>query len=1542
MVCVPFNLCMRSGHNDCATTHFRNECNQTERPEGRNKTSVTFGTEVADGALRFIETTPTSQTAFETLTLTNSHDIRCVTIVLRFVIQLKEAAVSIRPWLEGLAIRLSRRNRRSQSGKIGRQSQAFRRSRSDAHLAAVQLESLEDRTLLTAQVLLLGTELLIFTDADESVEIREDPARPFFGQVLIDGNVSTSVPALDATLITSISIETGDGDNIVNLAPLDATVFTALPSISVVTGNGDDTITGSPDLAVTIDAGDGNDTITTFALADMIQAGDGNDTVNAGMGNDIIDAGDGDDIVNGEDGDDIIFGDDGDDLVNGGAGLDTITGGDGADVLNGDGDVDSLIGDLGNDIINGGAGDDVAFGGGGNDSLNGDDGTDSLFGNSGRDVIFGNAGNDYIVGAGGNDFGVGGSGNDVLIGDAGMDSLEGRDGDDTLFGGIDDDSLFGDASLPGQALGNDSIFGEQGNDTILGGGGSDTIDGGTGRDLIESGDVAATPDNLISISDFTLNPEGNVPPIFFGANIVPSGTPDADDVVTGDIDGDSDQDIIVLSNGSTSISILENDGSGNFTQGLIIGLASSAVRLALGDFNADGSLDISYTENSFATDNVHLLFNDGTGAFPTTAVMAATNGPTGIIAVDLDGDNDIDIATANTGFTGSVSVFRNNGDGTFGTRSDFLTGTTRPRDLAAADLDGDGDLDVAVENSFLGRSVQIMINNGTGNLTSLGTALTTTTNGGGGLDLVDIDNDSDIDIVVGEDQGGFEGATLFTNNGGASFSTGMFINGGNQADTADLVADDFNGDGNADLAFVGRGDFTLVLGNGDSTFQMPQSLNNTLFFSNRIASADFNADGAPDIVNGASFSTTNVAIFLNTGVSGLGSGMATLTISTSQVSTSDISVDFTTVNGLAVAGEDYLPVSSTAVIPAGSLTTSVVIPINGDSLVETNENFFVNLSNPANGVIADGQGQVLIIDDDGGAAGDGFSITDVTLAEGNSGTTDYVFDVTLSAPQSQQVTVEFSTSGGTAIGGFDYTTVSGTLTFAPGVTLQQVTVQVVGDSIGEGDESFFVNLSNPLGLVLNGSQGVGTITNDDGAVFAPVPDDTIDGGDGADTILGSIGNDLLVGGQKDDIVDGGGGDDIIYGGSGNDTLLGSEGQDTLAGQGGQDSLNGGLGEDLLIWNGTGQGRDTLSGGEGGDRVQVNASSAGNALTISQSATGRLQITELTATVTVETDVKQVLVNGNGGADVITVGDISNVALVSLILDGGSGDDTINASGSPTGSIILQGLGGDGNDNLIGGLSAESLTGGQGDDVISGGGGNDTLNGNDGVDMLTAGDGDDVVDGGAGNDNIFGNDGDDSLSGGLDNDFIDGGQGNDTIRGGFGDDVLIGSFGDDSVSGDVGKDFLAGGSGADTLDGGRNDDTLAGHSGADKLRGNHGNDSIDGAAGDDEIVGGDGDDTISGGSGNDGISAGDGDDFVIGDSGNDIIVGGDGDDNLLGVRGADTILGEQGDDSINGGSGGGMDSGFDGEGNDVPLFQIEVVLDSSFELTQELMDQLDGI
>jgi len=113
------------------------------------------------------------------------------------------------------------------------------------------------------------------------------------------------------------------------------------------------------------------------------------------------------------------------------------------------------------------------------------------------------------------------------------------------------------------------------------------------------------------------------------------------------------------------------------------------------------------------------------------------------------------------------------------------------------------------------------------------------------------------------------------------------------------------------------------------------------------------------------------------------------------------------------------------------------------------------------------------------------SISDATVTEGNSGTTNATFTVTLSAASGSAVTVKYDTANGTATAGSDYQTASGTLTFIPGDTSETFNVAVNGDTVPESNETFAVNLSNPTNATISDSQGVGTINNDDTASAPP-------------------------------------------------------------------------------------------------------------------------------------------------------------------------------------------------------------------------------------------------------------------------------------------------------------------------------------------------------------------------------------------------------------------------------------------------------------------------
>ena len=186
---------------------------------------------------------------------------------------------------------------------------------------------------------------------------------------------------------------------------------------------------------------------------------------------------------------------------------------------------------------------------------------------------------------------------------------------------------------------------------------------------------------------------------------------------------------------------------------------------------------------------------------------------------------------------------------------------------------------------------------------------------------------------------------------------------------------------------------------------------------------------------------------------------------------------FTEDGGNAVAGSDYQAESGSVEFPPNSTSQEISITVFGDVILEPDENFTVVLTRPDNATLADRVGDGVILNDD---APPTLSIDDVSILEGDSGTTDAVFTVTLSAISGQPVTVSYATADGSAtLANNDYQATSGSLRFAPGDPSQVIKVPVVGDTDFEPDETFLVNLSAPGGATLADAQGVGTILNDD-------------------------------------------------------------------------------------------------------------------------------------------------------------------------------------------------------------------------------------------------------------------------------------------------------------------------------------------------------------------------------------------------------------------------------------------------------------------------------
>lgn len=233
-------------------------------------------------------------------------------------------------------------------------------------------------------------------------------------------------------------------------------------------------------------------------------------------------------------------------------------------------------------------------------------------------------------------------------------------------------------------------------------------------------------------------------------------------------------------------------------------------------------------------------------------------------------------------------------------------------------------------------------------------------------------------------------------------------------------------------------------------------------------------------------------------------GTTTLTfnVNLSAASGQTITVQYQTADNTAtVADNDYvaIPLTTLTFLP-GETNKQINVTVNGDTTVEPDETFFVNLSNPTNATISTAQGTGTILNDD--ALVGTVSINDVRTLEGDSGTHTVTFTATLTTPSTPpaNATVQYATGGGTATPGVDYQAASGTLNFGmplrtdntdggPVITTRTFTVTINGDLTKEANETFFVTLSNAVGIGIADAQGVGIIIDDDRAYTGDFDDD---------------------------------------------------------------------------------------------------------------------------------------------------------------------------------------------------------------------------------------------------------------------------------------------------------------------------------------------------------------------------------------------------------------------------------------------------------------------
>ncbi|MBL8695214.1 MAG: VCBS repeat-containing protein [Planctomycetes bacterium] len=359
-------------------------------------------------------------------------------------------------------------------------------------------------------------------------------------------------------------------------------------------------------------------------------------------------------------------------------------------------------------------------------------------------------------------------------------------------------------------------------------------------------------------------------------------------IVGSDLDGDGDLDVVTANMSSSDLSILLGDGAGGLGAALSIALAAPPSSVAAGNLNSDGNMDLVAGIGAFITGHVAVLLGNGTGGFSSPATFAAGLYPQGLALGELNGDGNLDVAVAISGGPQShigLAVLFGNGAGGLGSAQSIPIGLA-PRSIAIADLDGDGDRDLAAADAFAS-DVWMITNNGAGGFgtpngyatgSSPESVVLADLNGDGRPDGITANSASnDATILIGIGQSRFASVP--------SFPIGINSDG--------IATADLNGDGALDLVTANRGlpslsaSISILLGNGDSYFGASLNLSAPTSPVN-AALGDLNGDGVVDLV---SVGADGISIRIGDGLGGFGSSSILAVGDATDVAMADLSND---------------------------------------------------------------------------------------------------------------------------------------------------------------------------------------------------------------------------------------------------------------------------------------------------------------------------------------------------------------------------------------------------------------------------------------------------------------------------------------------------------------------------------------------------------------------------------------------------------------------------------------------------------------------------
>ncbi|MEG4499507.1 DUF4347 domain-containing protein, partial [Microcoleus sp. F10B5] len=596
---------------------------------------------------------------------------------------------------------------------------------------------------------------------------------------------------------------------------------------------------------------------------------------------------------------------------------------------------------------------------------------------------------------------------------------------------------------------------------------------------------------------------------FSKATTFSAGGTGAYSLAVGKLNSDNFPDLVVGNLGSTkNATALLGTGTGSFGTATPLPNSSSEfpVSIAVGDFfNPDGFSDIAIASPGGGppgSSNIVIWPGTSTGSFGTPTNISGVN-PSFVAAGDFNKDGRTDLATGNN----QISILLATPTGSFGTPTNISLGPGGSDTfIAVADFDGDGNLDLVATKRVLNR-VYFLKGDGTGNF-----GPTTNFTGVGGdprsLAVGDFNKDGKPDLVTANYSSN-NVSVLLWNSTTNSFNPAVAFGVGTNPES--VAVGDFNTDGNLDIVTANYGSNNVSILSGDGGGNFGSATNFNVGTGPRaVAVADLNSDGFSDLAT-ANSGSNDVSILLNvvanfgaatySGTEGTADTTVNIPVTISGTPFADVTVPIAIdPSSSATQNSDYTISPTTVIFPAGTttLTQNVAVTIKPDNLPENAETAILNLGTITGGIAGTTKQTTLTIAANG-TVSYAIAAGTASIPEGNSGTKPLTFTATRSGNTGGASSINYAITG-TATNLSDYnniggtsgaTTATGTINFAADETSKTITLDVLGDTLVEPDETIAVTLSNPTSPgvtpTITTATATTTITNDDKAGFTINP-----------------------------------------------------------------------------------------------------------------------------------------------------------------------------------------------------------------------------------------------------------------------------------------------------------------------------------------------------------------------------------------------------------------------------------------------------------------------